>query len=103
LNQENPFSLRRILLSPRITDKSYNITKKNNQVSFKVAYWANKKQIKQSIEYLFNVKISNIQTLNIKGKCHKFGRKKIKGYTKKWKKAYATLKKGYKINFIETE
>lgn len=94
-------SLIKIILSPHITNKSYDISDKSSYVVFKVVKSANKIEIKNAIEALFEVEVENVKTINVKGKLRNFNR--IKGKSKDWKKAYIKLKKGHEINFVNTE
>lgn len=98
MNQEQ---LYKILLGPHVTNKTYELSEKSSYVVFKVKYDADKKNIKKAVELIFDVKVTQIKTINVKGKSRKFGR--IQGKTKKMKKAYIKLAKGYEINFISSE
>jgi large subunit ribosomal protein L23 len=64
-----------------------------------VAMWANKIQIKKSIEHVFGVEVESVNTLVVKGKCKRF-RGRI-GQRKDYKKAMVFLKPGHKINVQE--
>ena len=64
---------------------------------FKVAKKANKTQIKQAIEKIFNVKVENVNTVNVHPKKKRVGR--YEGMTKSYKKAYVKLAKGSTISF----
>lgn len=90
-----------VLISPHITNKTHDIGKNGSYVVFKVDVNSTKYEIKSAIEKLFEVKISSVTTLNVKGKFRRSGR--IKGRTKNWKKAYVKLKKGHNINFVGSE
>lgn len=83
-----------IIYSPVITEKSASLAEKNVYV-FKVAKSANKIQIKDAIESLFNVKVVSVNTLNTKSKAKRVGR--YAGKTKTYKKAYVTLENGQAI------
>ncbi len=83
-----------IIYSPVITEKSSELASKNVYV-FKVAKSANKIQIKDAIESLFNVKVKSVHTLNTKSKAKRVGR--YAGKTKTYKKAYVTLENGQAI------
>lgn len=73
-----------IIKRPLITEKT-NIQKElTNQVSFEVDPRANRVEIKRAIENIFNVRVANVQTMNIKGKVKRRGR--ILGKRKDWKK-----------------
>ena len=54
-----------IILAPVVTEKTAGITEDGNKVVFKVAKDANKVQIKQAVEEAFNVKVSNVNTINV--------------------------------------
>lgn len=56
-----------IILKPVVSEKSY-ANSDMGQYTFVVAPTANKVQIKQAIEQIFNVKVTNVNTLNRKGK-----------------------------------
>ncbi len=60
---------------------------------------ANKIEIKQAVETLFKVKVSDVSTVNVAGKVKRFG--KTYGKRSNWKKAYVTLQEGQSIDFFE--
>ncbi|MDO8955017.1 MAG: 50S ribosomal protein L23 [Gammaproteobacteria bacterium] len=97
----NKAELFKIILSPVVSEKSYRLGDKQNQVLFKVLKCATKFDIKKAVEMLFDVKVDSVCTLNMKGKKRKFG--KTTGVTKEWKKAYVRLSEGHSINFAGTE
>ena len=53
-----------IIFAPVITEKSASL-EENNTYVFKVDVRANKTQIKQAIEKAFNVKVENVNTMNV--------------------------------------
>lgn len=57
---------------------------------------ANKTQIRQAVQDLFKVKVTKVNTLNVRGKIRR-QRTKQAGRTSNWKKAIVTLKDGDKI------
>ena len=57
-----------IVLAPHVSEKSTIQGELNNQYTFKVARDATKPEIKTAIEGLFNVVVSDVQVLNVKGK-----------------------------------
>ncbi len=69
------------------------------KVFFEVAEDANKIEIKQAIEALFNVKVADVHTQIVRGKEKRVGR--FMGRRPNWKKAIVTLSKGQKIDFFE--
>lgn len=91
--------LYQIIEKPLITEKSTMLLQDSNRVSFKVRKDANKIKIKEAVEKAFKVTVLKVNTLNIKGKERRFGRKI--GKTQDWKKAVLVLKEGDKIEFFE--
>ena len=84
-----------VIVAPHITEKS-TLLSEHNAVVFKVAGNASKPQIKAAVEALFGVSVTNVNTMNVKGK------------TKRWKgrpyqrsdvkKAVVTLADGQSID-----
>jgi large subunit ribosomal protein L23 len=95
INREH---LLQVLRAPHISEKSAHLADKYRQLVFKVAKDARKPEIKQAVEYLFEVKVQEVRVLNVKGKRKSFGR--IRGKRTDWKKAYVTLEPGYDIDFL---
>jgi large subunit ribosomal protein L23 len=89
--------LTQIILSPLTSEKTTQIGDKYNQFVFKVVRDADKQEIKNAVEFLFNVEVNSVRVLNVKGKQKSFG--KIRGKRSDWKKAYVALKPGHDINF----
>ena len=87
---------RDIITSPIITEKSAEL-QQNGTYVFKVDVKANKTNIKQAIEKIFNVKVEKVTTTMSHPKKKKVGR--YTGMTNKYKKAYVTLKEGSTISF----
>jgi large subunit ribosomal protein L23 len=85
-----------IIFAPIITEKTASLEEKNTYV-FKVDVRANKTQIKQAIENAFNVKVENVNTLNVHPKTKRVGR--YTGKTKRYKKAIVKLAEGNTISF----
>ncbi len=88
-----------ILLRPiALTEKASMLRNQSNQVVFEVARDANKVQIRDAVQALFNVKVEAVNTQNYRGKDRRMGR----GYAKlqNWKKAIVTLKAGDSIDFF---
>lgn len=85
----------KIILRPVITEKSTIMKEKNREICFEVQARANKLEIKEAVERLFNVKIESVRVLKQHGKMRKVGRNQ--GRTKDWKKAYVKLKEGEKM------
>jgi large subunit ribosomal protein L23 len=81
-----------------LTEKANLLREKNNQVVFEVARDANKVQIREAVQKLFNVSVTAVNTMVFRGKDRRMGR----GYarTQNWKKAVVTLKEGDAIDFF---
>lgn len=87
---------RDIIIAPVITEKS-TVLEQEGKYVFKVDTKANKVQIKQAIEKIFNVKVESVNTINSHPKKKRVG--KYTGYTNKYKKAIVKLAKGSTISF----
>jgi len=90
-----------ILLAPVVTEKSTMVGESSNQYVFKVLANANKGEIKNAVEKLFNVKVDSVQVLNMKGKVKRFGQRL--GRRNDSKKAYVRLQAGNEIDFAGGE
>ena len=86
---------RDIIKAPIITEKSADLAQNKNTITFSVATDANKVQIKQAVEKIFNVKVESVNTVNVKPKKKRVGR--YTGKTNKVKKAIVKLKEGSSI------
>ena len=82
-----------------ITEKATLQKERENKVTFEVARDANKAEIKETVERLFNVKVEGVNVMNVRGKRRRLGR--LWGKRPDWKKAIVTLKPGYSIDFFE--
>lgn len=92
-------NLYNIIKKPCLTEKGMTLQEMNNQVVFKVDPAANKLEIKQAVETVFNVKVSDVRTCNVVGKKKRMG--KHSGQRASWKKAIVNLAEGSKIDFLE--
>ena len=84
-----------IIKAPIITEKS-EAEKMNGKYTFLVSEKANKIEIKEAIEKIFEVHVNTIRTLNIKTKKRRVGR--YTGLTNRGKKAIVTLSEGETID-----
>ena len=91
----NPERKYDVVRRPLITEKSTRGSEWN-QVTFEVADWANKAQIKSAIEQLFDVKVKSVNTLRLKGKVKRF--QGHKGRRPDVKKAIVTLEEGQMLD-----
>jgi large subunit ribosomal protein L23 len=88
-----------IIKKPLITEKGTMLKDKAHQVIFAVDRHANKIEIKEAIEKLFNVHVEDVHTMVMKGKMKRYGRHEY--VRSDWKKAIVTLKEGDSIEFYE--
>ena len=82
-----------------LTEKATRLRGEANQVVFEVVISANKLEIKDAVERLFDVKVARVNTLVQRGKQKRMG----KGLAKRrnWKKAIVTLREGSDIQFFQ--
>ena len=98
LHQER---LMTIIRAPHLSEKAH-LAAENNQVVLKVRTDANKAEIRQAVELLFEVKVADVTVVNVKGKNKRFGQ--TKGRRSDWKKAYVKLAEGSSVDaFLGTE
>jgi len=87
-----------IVKAPVITEESTIQSETRNQYAFRVDPRANKAEIRDSVERLFNVKVLSVNTSNYAGKRRRRGLQY--GRTAHWKKAIVTLHEGDSIDLI---
>ena len=93
--------LYKVLLSPRMTEKSTRLGESSNQYVFQVTTDSNKKEIKDAVEKLFEVNVESVRIVNVKGKSKMF--KLRAGKRNDWKKAYVRVQEGQVIDFLGGE
>ena len=86
-----------IIKYPIITDKATRLLE-NNQYSFIVDRYSDKITIKTAIEYLFNVKVTKVNTCRLPRKKKRVG--KYVGWKPQYKKAIVSLQEGDVINLF---
>jgi large subunit ribosomal protein L23 len=98
MNQERIY---KVLLGPHISEKATVVADRDGQFVFRVSPDATKPEIKAAVEFLFEVKVRNVQVLNIKGKTKRTAR----GIGKRndLRKAYVRLADGHDIDFAGVE
>lgn len=94
MNQER---LMQVLVAPHISEKSTVIADSAGQHVFRVLPDANKAEIKQAVELMFDVKVDSVRVLKVKGKIKTFQREV--GRRRDFKKAYVRLAEGQDISF----
>ncbi len=93
--------LYKVLLAPRMTEKSTRIAESSNQYVFKVSSDSNKSEIKAAVEKLFEVNVESVRIVNVKGKSKTF--KLRSGRRNNWKKAYVRVQEGQVIDLLGGE
>ena len=91
--------LSKVIRRPLITEQGTVMRERHNQYYFEVAPDANKHEIRQAIEHFFGVKVTNVRTMNYRGKVKRMGR--FSGKRADWKKAVVTLEAGDSIDLFE--
>ena len=84
-----------VIRRPVITEKNTILRSDENKYVFEVVKTASKDELKTAVEKLFNVNVTKINTMIVKGKKKRMG--KNVGYRSDWKKAIVTLQKGQSI------
>ena len=88
-----------IIRRPIVTEKSTVQREEINAVTFEVDRRANKIEIKDAVQRLFNVTVNDVRVMNFIGKAKRVGKKV--GKKSDWKKAIVSLKDGDSIEFFE--
>lgn len=95
--------VRMIIRRPVITEKSTQQKETSNRYVFEVDLRANKRQIKEAVEKLFNVHVKDVRTAVYRGKTrvvmNRSGR--FEGKRPNWKKAYVTIAEGETIDIFD--
>ena len=90
---------RDIIIRPIVSEKTYAMIELN-RYTFEVDKTANKTQIAQAISEIFDVTVTDVNTMNVTGKPRRL--RYAKGKTRDWKKAVVTLKSGDTIDLFPT-
>ena len=93
-----------MLLTPRLSEKSYGLAQAKAVYVMDVPAAANKQSISAAVAAQFEVGVTNVRTTNIKGKAKRTirskGRQVERGRSSDFKKAYVTLKEGDSLPFF---
>jgi large subunit ribosomal protein L23 len=105
-------SAQSIIKRPLLTEKSARLRETGGAASapaegesyaqkvvFEVARDANKVDVRHAVQELFNVSVTHVRTIVVRGKEKRIGR--FAGRRPSWKKAFVTLKPGDNIEFFE--
>ena len=87
--------VRRVLITERATE----LQEQSNKFLFEVRRNANKVEIQNAIEAMFDVDVVKVNTTSVHGKVKRLGR--FQGRRSDWKKAIVTLAAGQSIDFFE--
>ena len=93
--------VRDVILKPVVSEKSYALLD-NGVYTFVVDPRSNKTEIRQAVESIFNVRVTNVNTLNRKGKRKRNRRTGAYGQRVDTKRALVTLAAGDKIDLFES-
>jgi large subunit ribosomal protein L23 len=89
-----------VLGIPLITERATALadSKDQPQYVFRVSPSVNKIEIRKAIEKVYNVKVTAVNTIKVKGKLKRQGR--TQGKRADWKKAFVTLEKGQSLELL---
>ena len=86
-----------VLVGPLVTEKATMLSE-HRQIAFRVRLDATKAEIRRAVERLFDVKVTGVNTLRVKGKSKIFrGRR---GQRSSYKKAIVTLAEGQSVDYL---
>ncbi|MEX0914883.1 MAG: 50S ribosomal protein L23 [Wenzhouxiangellaceae bacterium] len=98
MNRERMYQIVRL---PHVSEKTARLQADSNQYVFEVARDADKQEIRQAIEGLFDVKVDGVRVVNVKGKSKSFRMRP--GRQKNWKKAYVRVQAGQSIEQLSAD
>jgi len=87
-----------VIIRPLITEQGTHQAERHGAYPFEVHPKANKTEIKQAVEKIYNVQVKEVRTANRKGKPRRRGY--TRGRTASWKKAVVVLKEDYRIDLF---
>lgn len=88
-----------VLKRPVLTEKSNYQAEALHRYTFEVDPRANKHQVREAVEQIFDVTVVNVNMMKVRGKSRRLGRHV--GRTPNWKKAIVTVAPGDSISFFE--
>ncbi len=94
-----------LIKRPIVTEKSNKVNQIHKQYVFEVERGTNKIEIARAVESMFQVKVEQVRTVNVRGKFRSRYTKRglMRGTTKARKKAYVRLQDGYTIDIVSGE
>ena len=87
-----------VIIRPVVSEKTY-VLAEVGKYTFRVADTAHKTQIRQAIEQLFDVKVTDVRTVSVKSKPKRRG--VHSGRTRSWKKAIVQVREGDTIPIFQ--
>ena len=90
-----------VLKKPVLTEKSLMLQQTENKYTFDVDLTANKTEVKQAVEAMFDVKVESVNIMNVRPKTKRMGR--YVGKTNKRRKAIVKLAEGSTINYFDED
>jgi large subunit ribosomal protein L23 len=87
-----------VLIGPHVSEKAARVSDGANQFVFRVRRDATKPDIKAAVELMFEVKVADVNVVNVGGKNKRFGQRL--GRRQDFKKAYVRLQPGQKIESL---
>ncbi len=91
--------MRQVIVRPLVTEKSSALYQLQKAYTFEVHPQASKHQIREALEQLFDVKVTNVRTMQVRRNAVARGR--TRGTTARWKKAVVTLGEGQTLPVFE--
>ena len=88
-----------VIKKPVVTEKSM-ANQQKSVYTFIVDPESTKPEVKFAVEKAFNVKVEDVRTVKVKGKLKRMKNQLLEGRRKDWKKAYVTLKEGFRLDII---
>ncbi|MBN2016134.1 50S ribosomal protein L23 [Candidatus Dojkabacteria bacterium] len=92
-----------ILIRPVITEKSLKLVDEKNQYTFVVSSFSNKTDVKKAIEKKFKVNVLKVRIVSVEGGRVLWGKRRISGRKKDYKKAIVTLKSSDSIDLFKVK
>ncbi|HCP45016.1 MAG TPA: 50S ribosomal protein L23 [Deltaproteobacteria bacterium] len=86
-----------VILRPLLTEKATALADAENTFVFEVGSLATKIEIKEAVQQLFSVRVTDVRTMVVRGKNKRFGRHF--GKRSNWKKALVTVAEGDTLDF----
>jgi large subunit ribosomal protein L23 len=91
--------MRQVIVRPLVTEKSSALYQLHKAYTFQVHPEASKRQIREALERLFDVKVANVRTMQMRR--NEVTRGRTRGTTARWKKAIVTLGEGQTLPVFE--